>query len=852
MKKSTFSFVRLAPAVLALIFGLSSLALAIEGDIGGNGTVDMNDIDILSEQWLNTNCSGGDWCSGADINHSGNVDFDDFALLARNWLKSGPDKSRCPRPFNTQVHVSINAHLSWTAGEGATSHDVYFGTDSTPDAGEFIQNQTGTTYDPGTMNYETTYYWRIDEKNDDGTTIGDIWSFTTGIDYPDISWNTIVNQSWDPPARLDDFVGVHPRYLLTAADVNDLKIKITSGTHQYIWNDVVKRMADMHLGYLASPPYWWPPNCGSEGEMRNAGRGVPWLALAYLLTEDPNYLEAAREWMITVCECSDWDGGESLGAGECLVGISVGYDWLHNALAGDPNMEFIRDKLEYQANRMKNYPPKQNEKYLANHNHVEYNGLAAAGFVLYDDANAPDAINWIKHADLVFQTTFLVASNEGSSTEGQGYWGYSMESLLCFMEAARDLMDKDYYDSQWIEGAMDFIIFSTIPDFNELSPDANYSNCVMSYGDSYRDYRSHGPTHSLCLLASVYNNGYAQWLTEEMLARGIGTTDIDFRAWGNLLWYDETVTATALSGLPTFKHFEDTGWVTSRSGWDEDAVMVGFKCGPFHGHKVQSFYEKYGSSHLLNGGHGQPDVDSFQIYAHGKWLATEPGYSKYTPSGLKYTYDHCAILAGGLGQWGEGGTWFKEEDVIAVNGSSTIIKAENTIDYDYIIGDAENIYRSSSLDKFYRHFVYIKPNLVVIADELEASASSNYFEWRLRTTHTRSQFIDNMNIVKENDDYYIIENNNDSDIVVMDVHFIHPGLEGFSTSTIGTAFLKANFNSTGSDLLATVLHPRRDEEDASSIVSSSFVDSVLYLTIDDGAQVIDVALDLLAQEVYIY
>jgi len=111
-----------------------------------------------------------------------------------------------------------------------------------------------------------------------------------------------------------------------------------------------------------------------------------------------------------------------------------------------------------------------------------------------------------------------------------------------------------------------------------------------------------------------------------------------------------------------------------------------------------------------------------------------------------------------------------------------------------------------------------------------------------------------MNISKQNDDYYIIENNNDSDVVVMDAHFVHPGLSNFSTGTIGgTEFLKANFDSTsGGDMLATVLHPRRDEEPASSITSSSFVDSVLYLTIGIGAETINVELDLRAQEVIIY
>jgi hypothetical protein len=66
--------------------------------------------------------------------------------------------------------------ISWMAGRGATSHDVYFGTNDPP---QFIGNQTTTIFDPGEMDYSTTYYWRIDEVNSSGTTTGTVWSFTT-------------------------------------------------------------------------------------------------------------------------------------------------------------------------------------------------------------------------------------------------------------------------------------------------------------------------------------------------------------------------------------------------------------------------------------------------------------------------------------------------------------------------------------------------------------------------------------------------------------------------------------------------------------------------------------------------
>jgi hypothetical protein len=90
-----------------------------------------------------------------------------------------PGQAHSPSPSDSEIDVAIDAPLAWTAGSGATSHDVYFGTNSNPDAGEFQGNQAATVFEPGTLDYETTYYWRIDEVNDTGTTTGDIWSFTS-------------------------------------------------------------------------------------------------------------------------------------------------------------------------------------------------------------------------------------------------------------------------------------------------------------------------------------------------------------------------------------------------------------------------------------------------------------------------------------------------------------------------------------------------------------------------------------------------------------------------------------------------------------------------------------------------
>ena len=82
-----------------------------------------------------------------------------------------------PNPANGAGGVALNATLLWSAGIGATSHDVYFSTSNPP---QFILNTTQTGYDPGPLSIGAVYYWKIDERNSIGTvTAGMVWSFST-------------------------------------------------------------------------------------------------------------------------------------------------------------------------------------------------------------------------------------------------------------------------------------------------------------------------------------------------------------------------------------------------------------------------------------------------------------------------------------------------------------------------------------------------------------------------------------------------------------------------------------------------------------------------------------------------
>ena len=86
-------------------------------------------------------------------------------------------------PPDGATAVDPNVVLRWAKDNWATSFDVFIGTDfdDVNNGFAFKGNQTDNFYDPcgtGTLDVNTTYFWRIDEVNVT-TQYGDVWSFTT-------------------------------------------------------------------------------------------------------------------------------------------------------------------------------------------------------------------------------------------------------------------------------------------------------------------------------------------------------------------------------------------------------------------------------------------------------------------------------------------------------------------------------------------------------------------------------------------------------------------------------------------------------------------------------------------------
>lgn len=130
------------------------------------------------------------------------------------WCFTTPGALGKARPANGAVDVRQNQILKWLPADQAASHRVYFGKDkeavrnagiSSPEY-KGSKNLGSESYDPGKLDWNTLYFWRIDEMDSLGNPAkGPLWSFTTADflvvdDFEDYTDNDAANeaiwQSW--------------------------------------------------------------------------------------------------------------------------------------------------------------------------------------------------------------------------------------------------------------------------------------------------------------------------------------------------------------------------------------------------------------------------------------------------------------------------------------------------------------------------------------------------------------------------------------------------------------------------------------------------------------------------------
>ena len=176
---------------VAAVISLEGMQIYLDGAVIASGTTDLvpSDLGQTSSNWL------GRSQYPADAYFNGSLDdfrIYDYALTADEiavTMRGDPLLAWNAQPADGSTpDIQTALPLSWSSGEKASQHDVYFGTDavavdnadtSTPEI--YRGRQAANSYTPpeGVEWGGGPYYWRIDEVNTDGTiSRGRVWSFT--------------------------------------------------------------------------------------------------------------------------------------------------------------------------------------------------------------------------------------------------------------------------------------------------------------------------------------------------------------------------------------------------------------------------------------------------------------------------------------------------------------------------------------------------------------------------------------------------------------------------------------------------------------------------------------------------
>ncbi len=110
---------------------------------------------------------------------------DEFDILETHkgnvWSFTTEGGVSSPNPAKGAVDVTQIPVLTWAPGLGVT-YDIYFGTDPSALEKKGSGNLGSESYEPGQLEWDTAYYWRVDEANSanaDSPWTGPTWSFTT-------------------------------------------------------------------------------------------------------------------------------------------------------------------------------------------------------------------------------------------------------------------------------------------------------------------------------------------------------------------------------------------------------------------------------------------------------------------------------------------------------------------------------------------------------------------------------------------------------------------------------------------------------------------------------------------------
>ena len=654
-----------------------------------------------------------------------------------------------PRPQNVIVYLNPPTFF-WPPSGNYDDHYIFQLSRSKKfnDASTLtVKELTTTFYRPSCFLSHGKWYWRY--KPESGV-FSDIYEFYIGKEtVKDESINTFL--SFDEAIKR--IPKTHPRLWIFKEDLRQIRKEtirnIRSRRILKIWEDLAKKYIgkplreDVPLEHKIheneDPIYqmkkWrkWDAIKLARETVEPAGS----LAALFLITANKEYAEEAKRRAL---HAAKWDP-EGFTSHEVsdfanqiiAENLAIVYDYLHDYLAKD-ELSVIKRAIVSRARKIYNAYLSEFrvlEKIFNSHAWQRVlQGLGICSLALVGEVN--EAKEWLEYFLKLYLWIYPPWGDvDGGWAQGNGYFeSMVMFSALTTADMIRKATGIDLYKKPWYKNMPYFLIYTHPP---------------RTYHPNFGDGHPGLPTrrHSVVMrkLAQELNNPYAMWYAEEVEKSGGTISNARASMWESFFEYlwslNDSYMSKAPADLPPSKLFRGIGWVLMHTNLaePENDLIFAFKCSP------------YGSAR-----HSHADQNSFSIIAYGKPLVLDSGYyiahaDRHATGWYVQTKAHNTILVDGMGQKvskkGKLGTGSFE-------GYGTIEKFFSSRDYDYAVGNATNAYvDEAGLKKFKRHVLFLRPDIYVIFDELEADHEATW-EWLL---HSKNR----MRIAEESNEIYLNE-----------------------------------------------------------------------------------------------
>lgn len=511
--------------------------------------------------------------------------------------------------------------------------------------------------------------------------------------------------------------GIHPRVFLTQLEINALKDKTKS--QKELWQTALSRVRAMSIEPTPAPAQ-------ARRVQNPVGLGIPEAALAYKITGDKKYLDAAKKYMDAAVSYQIWGYAYNkpdvdLAAGHLLYGLGWGYDLLYHDLTQDEREKY-KAKLIKQAKLLYDfYKPKTGKTYAYSQNHtfIPMAGLAVTAYALAGET--PEAKEWAELPRAIFEGVLATYSEDGFYYEGIEYWIFSTPWLIHYMDVQLHATGENLYETvPGLKLIHKYIAHATLPgaEFHFDYGDTYTGNQTRAKkSEDYHRERINGHFQSsynvLYNLANKFKNGEAQGVADWLKEKGQVSSE---EMW-TFIWYNPLIKTIPIEQQKTWHYFSDHDVVFWRSSWNDDATAFSFKCGPSEGHaalsKMSLFPEWRKSS-----GHAHPDAGSFIIWANGKYLTGDSGYE-----GLAMTQSHNTLVFDGKGQnhEGEGHDVFYGIPYERIN-KIKIVDVTINEQHVSILADVSSAYEPEvGVKKFTRKFEFTAPGSFTVTDNIETN-----------------------------------------------------------------------------------------------------------------------------------